>query len=397
MFSLRDWTATLSRRTNAAMDLHQRYPAIADLKARAKWRVPHAVWEFLDSGTGQERTLARNRAKLDEVLFHPSILHGEFNPDLSTVFLGHRYDLPVGIAPVGMSGSIWPRAEALLAGVAAEAGQPYCLSTTAAATPEEIGPLTGGMGWFQLYPPRDEAILADTLRRAWEAGFHTLILTADVPVASRRERQIRGGISHPPKLTPRLIWQALQRPSWLLALARTGMPKMKLIESYAGEDGPSGSTGHSGYLMRTSPDWDYLKKLRDHWQGHLVVKGVLDPTPVAALEAAGVDALWVSNHAGRQFDAAISTIEALPAIRAATNLPLVFDSGVEGGLDVMRALALGADFVMLGRAFHYGLAAAGSAGAAHVFDILRQDMQANMGQIGAERLSDLPTRLTPTP
>ncbi|MFZ1726146.1 MAG: alpha-hydroxy acid oxidase, partial [Albidovulum sp.] len=145
--------------------------------------------------------------------------------------------------------------------------------------------------------------------------------------------------------------------------------------------------------LRTSPDWDYVRMLRDEWQGPLIVKGVLRPEDAAGLEAAGVDAIWVSNHAGRQFDAAPATIEALPGIRAATQLPVIFDSGIEGGLDILRALALGADFVMLGRAWHYALGALGAAGPAHLVDILRKDMEANMGQLGARTLGDLPTAL----
>ncbi|MFZ1725259.1 MAG: alpha-hydroxy-acid oxidizing protein, partial [Albidovulum sp.] len=171
------------------MDLHQRYPAISDLKARARRRIPHFVWEYLDSATGTEATLRRNRARLDEVLFRPSILHGEFKPDLGTTLFGHHHPLPFGVAPVGMSGLIWPDAERLLADAAGAAGLPYALSTVATQTPETVGPSLGEHGWFQMYPPRDPTIRADMIRRAREAGFSTLILTVDVPVASRRERQ----------------------------------------------------------------------------------------------------------------------------------------------------------------------------------------------------------------
>ncbi len=375
------------------MSLHNRYPAISDLKSRARQRIPHFVWEYLDSATGDEITQARNRSKFDDVLLSPSILHGEFTPDLSTTFLGRDYPMPVGIAPVGMSGLIWPGAEQMLARTAAAEGIPYTISTVATQTPEDVADDIGDQGWFQIYPPRDTDIRTNMLQRAKDAGFHTLVMTVDVPVASRRERQTRGGLQQPPRLTPRLALQAAQCPAWLMGIRKTGMPRMKLMDSYAEQTTALPSNQHVGYLLRTSPDWSYVEKLRDEWDGPLIVKGVSLPDDAARLELMGVDALWISNHAGRQFDGGPATIEQLPLVRAATSLPLIMDSGIEGGLDIIRALALGADFVMMGRAFHYGLGALGERGAAHVLDILRQDMIANMGQLGTRQLSDLKSRL----
>ncbi|MEN8895661.1 MAG: alpha-hydroxy acid oxidase [Yoonia sp.] len=375
------------------MSLHNRYPAISDLKSRARQRIPHFVWEYLDSATGDEITQARNRSKFDDVLLSPSILHGEFTPDLSTTFLGRDYPMPVGIAPVGMSGLIWPGAEQMLARTAAAEGIPYTISTVATQTPEDVADDIGDQGWFQIYPPRDTDIRTNMLHRAKDAGFHTLVMTVDVPIASRRERQTRGGLQQPPRLTPRLALQAAQCPAWLMGIRKTGMPRMKLMDSYAEQTTALPSNQHVGYLLRTSPDWSYVEKLRDEWDGPLIVKGVSLPDDAARLELMGVDALWISNHAGRQFDGGPATIEQLPLVRAATSLPLIMDSGIEGGLDIIRALALGADFVMMGRAFHYGLGALGERGAAHVLDILRQDMIANMGQLGTRQLSDLKSRL----
>ncbi|MDA1154739.1 MAG: alpha-hydroxy acid oxidase [Proteobacteria bacterium] len=379
------------------MNAHAKYPAISDLKTRARGRIPHFVWEYLDSATGVEATQRRNRTALDQVLLDPSILHGEFAPDLSTTLLGRDHPLPIGIAPLGMSGLIWPGAEQMLARMAAREAIPYTLSTVASQLPEDVGPHAGDQGWFQLYPPRDPVIRDDILQRAKGAGFHTLVLTVDVPVASRRERQTRGGLTQPPKLTPRLALQAARCPAWLLGIRQTGMPRLRLMESYSQVKGSLPSNQHIGYLLRTSPDWDYFKALRDAWDGPLVVKGVGRADDAARLTDEGADAIWVSTHAGRQFDGGPASIETLPAIRAATPLPVIFDSGIEGGLDVLRALALGADFVMLGRAFHYGLAAMGEPGAAHVLDILRQDMISNMGQLGARSLKDLPACLRQTP
>lgn len=386
-----------TRNSLQLMSLHSSYPAISDLKNRARRRIPHFVWEYLDSATGVEATQARNRAMLDQVLLNPSILHGEFTPELSTTLLGQSHPLPIGIAPVGMSGLIWPGAEQMLACTAAREGIPYTLSTVASQVPESVGPHAGDHGWFQLYPPRDPDIRADILKRAKTSGFHTIVLTVDVPVASRRERQTRGGLTNPPKLTPRLALQAAQCPAWLNGIRKTGMPRLRLMESYSENRSALPSNQHIGYLLRTSPDWDYFKSLRDAWDGPLIVKGVNNPDDAARLTDEGADAIWVSNHAGRQFDGGPAAIETLPQVRAATTLPVIFDSGIAGGLDVLRALALGADFVMLGRAFHYGLAALGEAGAAHVLDILREDMISNMGQLGTKTLADLPATLRTHP
>jgi L-lactate dehydrogenase (cytochrome) len=375
------------------MSLHARYPSLDDLRQHARRRLPHFVWEYLDSGTGNDKTIALNRSALDAIRFTPSILHGEIAADLETPFLGQRFALPFGVAPVGMSGLIWPKAEQHLADTARTSGIPYTLSTVASQTPEDLKGVAAPDSWFQIYPPRDPEIRADMLKRARNAGFTTLVMTVDVPGASRRERQVRSGLTQPPRLSPRILSQIIRRPAWALGMARNGMPRMRLIDDYMPHTKGLPSNQHAGYLLRTAPDWDYLKALRDAWAGPMLVKGVLNPDDAPLLKAAGIDALWVSNHGGRQFDGAPASIEALKTIRAATDLPLVFDSGVNSGLDILRAFACGADFVMLARAWHYALAALGPSGPAHLADILRQDLFANMAQLGLTRPAEARTRL----
>ena len=381
------WQAILSDMTS-----NNRYPALSDLAAVARRRIPKFVWEYLDSGTGTEATKARNRTALDRVGLMPSVLHGEITPDLSTSLLGASLPLPFGIAPVGMSGLMWPDAERHLALAAKRLGIPYTLSTVAAASPEDLQAEIGQNAWFQMYPPRDEDIRRDMLQRARGSGFNTLVLTVDVPVASRRERQTRSGLTNPPKLTPRLLAQVAMRPAWALGMARKGMPHMRMLDAYASaatENLPVNA--HVGYLLRTSPDWDYVQWLRNAWDGPFIIKGVLCGKDAERLEGMGVDAIWVSNHAGRQFDAAPATIDVLPEIRRATSLPIIFDSGIEGGLDILRAFASGANFVMMGRGWHYALAALGPHGPDHLAAILSADLAANMGQLGTPTLRDLPT------
>lgn len=374
---------------DAGMDLHSRFMTVADLRRAARKRVPHFAWAYLDTATGTEATARRNRAALDSVQFTPSILHGEIAPDLSVDLFGQRHPLPFGAAPVGQSGLLWPGAEHMLARAATQAGLPYTLSNVANATPEEIGPDTDGTGWFQLYPPRDVDVRRDMLARVKDSGFKVLVLTVDVPVAARREKQVQGGLVQPPRITPRVALQCARRPAWTLARLRAGMPRMKTLDRYSQDSAPRDPTAHIGYLLRTAPDWDYLRWLRDAWDGPLVVKGVLKPGDATRLEAEGVDAIWVSNHGGRQFDGTPGAVEYLPGVRAATNLPVIFDSGVEGGLDILRAIALGADFVMLGRAWHYAVCAIGAQGPAHLTEMLKRDLVACICQLGVARPADL--------
>ncbi|TVP71841.1 MAG: alpha-hydroxy-acid oxidizing protein [Rhodobacteraceae bacterium] len=366
------------------MTLNLRFPALTDMKRACRRRVPYFVWEYLDSATGTESVKPRNRAALDQILFRPAILRGPITPDLRTRLFGQEFSLPLGVAPVGMSGLIWPGAEAALARMAAHHRLPYCLSTVATQLPETIGPIAGDMGWFQLYPPKDPDIRADLLRRARAAGFKVLVLTVDLPGPSRRERQLRAQLAIPPKLTPSMLWQIAQRPSWAFGTLRHGQPRLRLMESYLKMDGNAPSTAHAGYLLRAAPDWDYLRAVRDLWSGPLVVKGVLDPDDAHPLHAAGADALWVSNHGGRQFDGAPASPDALRRIRAAIGpeMPLIVDGGIESGLDVLRAFACGANFAMLGRGWHYALGALGETGPAHLAQVLHDDLVANMTQMG---------------
>lgn len=376
------------------MTLDMTHPSVADLKRRAKRRVPKFVWEYLDSGTGDDTARDRNRAALDAVTFKTGILKGPQETNLETHFLGETWGLPVGVAPVGMSGLIWPGGETTIAKAATAAGVPYCLSTVAATTPEAVGPHTGGRGWFQLYPPGDADIRRDMLARAWDAGFRTLVLTADVAVASRRERLRRAGISNPMRMTPRVIVDAALHPAWALATLKSGIPRLETLEKYAEVDSARPGTAHIGYQLRCVPDQEYLKALRDEWQGNLVVKGVMTPEDAAPLSHLGVDAIWVSNHGGRQFDGAGAGLEALEKIRA--DLPdakLIYDGGIASGTDILRAIALGADFTFVGRAPHYGLGAFGATGVAHIFDIFKASIEADLGQMALSRPVEVRKRL----
>lgn len=373
------------------MSIASRYPAIADLRARAQKRIPHFMWEYLASGTGAEQGLARSRAALDRLLFMPGILDAPEPMDLGVDLFGQRQNLPFGIAPIGMSGAIWPGAEALLADAARAAGIPYGLSTMTTRSPEDLAPHIGERGWFQLYAPKDPVILRHLLGRIKDAGFRVLVLTVDTPVTSRRERQVRGGLTIPPAITPRTLAHAMLRPAWSLGILRHGLPRMRTIEPYVTTKGPVPLSAPSSAVLSTGNTWESVAELRQLWDGPLVMKGVMKPADALRLREIGADAVWVSSHGARQLDAAPAPIDCLAAVRAALGpeYPVLYDGGIDGGLDILRALALGADFCFLGRAFHYAVAALGAAGLAHLIDILKADIEANLGQMQVGSLSEL--------
>ena len=369
-----------SRMTNYA----NQFPRIEDLAQKAKKRIPHVAWEYLTSGTGDERLLSSNEMAFDSIRFVPRFCKGPLEAQIETTLFGKKYSAPIGIAPVGLTGLMWPKIEYFLATTAYDMQIPYCLSTVATETPETIGPLTNGMGWFQLYPPKDKEVRDSLLQRAKDSGFNVLVVTADVPMASRRERSKKAGLSIPPKITPNLIWQGMTHPVWSYRTMRRGLPRLRTVEHYTNNSNMKFVSGFVGNRLGGTLDWDYCKELKETWKGPVVLKGVLHSEDAQQAIAIGLDGIYVSNHGARQFNGAITAIEALPSIVEAAKgkVPILFDSGIRSGLDVMRALYLGADFVLAGRPFIYGVAALGKYGGDHVANILIDDLKNNLVQLG---------------
>ena len=375
-------------------DLMDRFPAIEDLERRAKRRLPHFSWEYLASGTGDESAMHRNRSALLDVELLPQLMKGVIEPDTRTTLFGVEHAAPIGVAPLGMSGLIWPGADQALARTARANGFPHVLSTVATTTPEDVGPLAGDMGWFQLYPPRDDALRSDLLDRVEGAGYRTLVITADVPKGSRRERQRKAHIRVPPKITPRLMWQSVTHPAWSMAVLRHGIPRFRTIEQYLDGTSLASVAGFVGASLGGSLSFDYLAEVRARWTGNIVVKGILDPADARRSVDVGADAIWVSNHGGRQLEAAPAAISCLPAIAAeiGDEVPVLFDSGVRSGADVARAISCGADFVFAGRPFYFGLGALGADGAGHAYEILHDGLLNVMHQTGCVRPAELRER-----
>ncbi|MDH3660035.1 MAG: alpha-hydroxy-acid oxidizing protein [Alphaproteobacteria bacterium] len=370
--------------------LIQKYPMVDDLIPLAHRRVPRYAIDYLEHGSGRERLVARNRAAFDEVRITPRYLRDDTEVDPSAELFGRGYDLPVGIAPVGMGSLIWPGAELINARAAAKNKVPMTLSTVANASIETVAEIADGYLWYQLYSPKGEAIRLDLMRRARAAGIDVLMVTVDVPVPPRRERTLRSGLSVVPKITVQNVVRAMLHPIWSMEILRKGIPQFRNFAPYLPE---RASLQEAATFVRSqfgrSISLEELKAIRDGWPGKLIVKGVLHPEDAAAMVDLGVDGLLVSNHGGRGSDAAPASIEALPAIVEAVGerAAVLLDSGVRSGLDVLRARALGADFVLLGRPFFYGIAALGERGADHVVTILKEELVHAMRQHGIMRIN----------
>ncbi|MEM9013228.1 MAG: alpha-hydroxy acid oxidase [Pseudomonadota bacterium] len=371
--------------------LLDRYPSVASLARRAKWRIPHFAFEYLDSGTGSDISMDESVRALQRITIVPKMLAGAYEPDTTTEIFGKTYALPFGVAPVGATGMMWPEGEKILARAAAKHGFVYALSTVACETPETIGPLAGGNGWFQLYTPGDGEMRRDVLRRAEAAGFSTLLLTIDVPVPSMRERQRSSGLTMPPNHSLRTYAQILGRPAWTAATLGYRLPSFPTVERYLSKDAKAGMAGRVSQAIGGRPDWETVAAIRDEWKGPFVLKGVMAEEDAERALAIGLDGIGVSSHGGRQFDACPAPIDHLPAIKRVVGdrAKIVFDSGLRGGLDIMRALALGADFCLLGRAFIYAIAALGPKGGEHMAHLLKEDLTNNMVQTSVRNLAEL--------
>ena len=371
--------------------LADKYPRIADMKAKALKRMPHFSAEYLLSGTGYDRAMEHNQNVLKNIFLTPRYVKGTVKADLRTKIFNRTYNAPFGIAPVGMTSLIWPGAEIDLAKLANNENIPYTLSTVACASIEKISPHLNGRGWFQLYPPKDKIIRDDLLKRAMDSGYEVLVITADIPASSRRERLRMAGVSVPPKINLRTIFQAAISPSWSLGVLRHGMPQFGTMDKYQKSQGNKKlQKGYAGSQMDRYLDWEYIEEVKKIWKGPVVLKGLMDNRD--AIKAKDyVDGIYLSNHGGRQLDIAPSPLQVLPQIRKelGNNYPIIIDSGFYSGQDVTKGLILGADFVMIGRPFIIGVAAIGSKGAAHSHYIIKDEIENIMEQVCAKNITEL--------
>ena len=370
------------------------YHTIEYMKRKCQEVIPNVAFEYLESGTDKELLLELNKTQFDSIHFVPKFCLGEKIPDLKTTFLNLELSSPIGIAPVGLTGLVWPNAEKYLLKAASKNGIPYCLSTVATCSPEEIDPKGDSSGkskWFQLYPPKDLEILDSLLERAKKSGFTTLVVTVDIPSPSRRERSKHAGLNMPLKFTLKLIIDGLTHPKWTIATIKNGLPRLRTVESYANNNNLEFISNFIGNRLGGILDWKYIELIRSKWDGPLILKGVLHPEDAIKARELGCDCVYVSNHGGRQFDGGASPIKQLIKIREAVGpgYPLIYDSGIRSGLDIMKAIYSGADLVFAGRPFMYGVGAFQEKGVEQVIKILNDQLKNNMMQLGITSIDEL--------
>ena len=361
--------------------------SVSDYRALAKARLPHFLFEYLDGGSYDEVTLRRNVADLQSIALRQRVLRDVSTIDLSTELFGKRWAMPVGLGPVGLSGLYARRGECQAAKAAAAAGVPFTLSTVSACSLGEVA-AAGHVPWYQLYFVKDRGFVGELIARAKAEGCGALMLTVDLAVPGSRYRDARaagGGL--------RRLRELLARPGWLWDVGIRGRPhSLGNLEPIVGRRAPLSDFQawiHANFDPAVS--WRDVEWVRSQWEGPLIIKGILDPDDARQAAASGADGIVVSNHGGRQLDGALSSTRALPRIAEAIagRLPILADGGVRSGLDVVRMLALGADFVLLGRAWAYALAARGEAGVAHVLKLIEAEMRVAMALTGTTAIAQL--------
>ena len=367
--------------------------SISDYRTLAKRRLPHFLFEYIDGGAYDEATLRRNREDLASTTLRQRVMRDVSELDLSTTLFGQPSRLPVAFAPIGLAGMLARRGEVQAARAARDFGVRFTLSTVSACSLEEVTRAVPGPIWFQLYMIRDRTFMRDLIARAKAAKCSALLLTVDMPVAGARYRDYRSGLAGAagPAGSARRFAQAVLRPRWAWDVGVMGRPhKLGNVAPVLGRrSGLSDFFGWLGANFDPSVTWADLEWVRSEWEGPLIVKGVLDPDDARAAVQAGADGIVVSNHGGRQLDGVLSTARALPAIVDAVGggKTLLVDGGVRSDLDVVRMLALGANAVLLGRAWAYALAARGQAGVAHALQLIEAEMRIAMALTGATRIS----------
>ncbi len=365
---------------------------VDDLQRLARRRVPGLFYDYVDSGSWTESTYRANSRDLARLHFRQRVGRNVDDISTRTTILGQPAKLPVVLAPAGLTGMIWPDGEILAARAAAAAGVPYTLSTVSICSIEDVAARVAQPFWLQLYMMKDRGFIADLITRAQAAQCSALVLTLDLPIQGQRHKDIRNGLSVPPALTIAGMLAMLAHPRWCAAMLKTPRRTFGNIVGHA--QGVTDTLGFAEWVSRQFDrtfSWQDIDWVKQRWGGKLIIKGIMDGEDARRAFGAGADAIVVSNHGGRQLDGAPSTISVLRAIAdsAGDAGEIIMDSGVRSGQDILRALAMGADSVMIGRAFLYGLGALGEPGVTLCLDILRQELEATMALCGTTAIDQL--------
>ena len=368
----------------------QKIFSIKDARELSRKRLPKLVFDFIDGASGDEKLAEINSIALDQIRLEPKVLRNVEKRSLKKKVLGYEFNFPFGFAPMGMTNLSWPGADSMLAAESARNNIPTCVSMASTTTLEEMYELSEGNSWMQLYIFQDENFVMELLERAKNTGYEVAILTVDVPVLSRRTRDDKNGFSYPFKIGPKQFFDFATHPTWSLSTLMSGIPKpMNYVTS------KSGDGIFKRKESRGSTDWNTLKRVRDKWKGKLIIKGVMSPDDAIKIKEAGADAIQVSNHGGRQLDSATAAINMLPLIRKSvgSNFPLIFDSGIRSGSDIVRALAFGADYAMIGRPVMYAMGADGKKGLRRIVEIIKEEVSTTLGLFGLNDINEVTSEI----
>ncbi len=368
----------------------QKIFSIKDARELSRKRLPKLVFDFIDGASGDEKLAEINCRALDQIRLEPKVLRNVEKRSLKKQVLGYEFDFPFGFAPMGMTNLSWPGADSMLAAESARNNIPTCVSMASTTTLEKMYELSKGQSWMQLYIFQDENFVMELLDRAKNTGYEVAILTVDVPVLSRRTRDDKNGFSYPFKIGPKQFFDFATHPIWSLSTLLSGIPKpMNYVTS------KSGDGIFKRKESRGSTDMDTLKRVRDKWKGKLIIKGVMSPDDAVQIKEAGADAIQVSNHGGRQLDSATAAINMLPLIRKSvgSDFPLIFDSGIRSGSDIVRALAFGADYAMIGRPVMYAMGADGKKGLRRIVEIIKEEVSTTLGLVGLNDINDVTSKI----
>jgi L-lactate dehydrogenase (cytochrome) len=372
------------------------YPSVRDLKKRAKRRIPKFAFDYLEGGCNEEVNLLKNETDFHDITLMPQYLKKYVGVDTSVELFGHRYDAPFGVSPIGLQGLMWPNAPEILAKAAVKHNLPFILSTVSTSSIERIAEVSGGKFWFQLYHPTKNTMRDDILKRLEDVSCPVLVLLVDVPSFGFRYREIKAGLSMPPKMNVNNIFQASIRPEWAFETLRNGIPEFATLKRYMDKKMDMSQLGefmNASFDKRV--DVDKISAIRDKWKGKLVLKGIVSHQDMDKAIAVGADGVIVSNHGGRQIDAGESSIRSLVNLVAdySDKMTIMLDGGVRTGPDIARALACGAKFTFMGRPFMYGVSALGKKGGNHTMAMFKAQFKQAMEQLCCEKPENLPDTL----
>ena len=363
---------------------------IGDAIRLSKKRLPKLVFDFIDGASGDDKLAEINTKALDQIRLEPKVFRNVENRNLSKKIFNFHFDYPFGFAPMGMTNLSWPEADKMIAKESAYNNIPTCVSMASSTTLEDMFTFSEGHSWMQIYIFQSEEFIMELLKRAEGIGYEVLILTVDVPILSRRARDDRNGFGYPFKIGPKQFLDFALHPQWSLTTLFKGAPQpMNYVTS------KSGDQIFRRKESRGATDWNTLKRVRDAWKGKLIIKGVMNSEDALKIKEAGADAIQVSNHGGRQLDSATASINALPLIRKALgdDFPILFDSGIRSGSDILRALALGASFVMFGRPLMYAIGADGARGLRRIINLIKEELSTNLGLVGLTDINEVDKKI----